>query len=181
MIKWLMRRQVAAFERTFGYDATYVREILEASPRGFMALARIQAMGRFRRDIPRDAYYAAKLVAARAEDCGPCTQLVATMAERAGVPAETLRAVLARDESAMSAAVALGFRFAEATLAHDPVADVLREEIARRWGPRALISLAFALASARVFPTLKYALGHGQACARVVVGGKPVAVLRRAA
>jgi len=103
------------------------------------------------------------------------------MAERAGVPAETLRAVLARDESAMSETVALGFRFDEATLAHDPAADGLREEIARRWGSHALISLAFALASARVFPTIKYALGHGQACSRVVVGGKPVAVLRRAA
>jgi hypothetical protein len=181
MIKWLLRRQIAAFERSFGYDASYVRDILVASPRGFIALARIQAMRRFRRDIPVDVYYAAKLVAARFEDCGPCTQLVATMAERAGVPAETLRAVLARDESVMSETVALGFHFTEATLAHDPAADPLREEIMRRWGPRALISLAFALASARVFPTIKYALGHGQACARVVVGGKPVAVLRRAA
>jgi hypothetical protein len=181
MIKWLLGRQIAAFERSFGYDASYVRDILEASPRGFMALARIQAMRRFRRDIPVDAYYAAKLVAARFEDCGPCTQLVATMAERAGVSSETLRAVLARDEGAMSETAALGFRFAEATLAHDPAADAMRGEILRRWGSRALISLAFAMASARVFPTIKYALGHGQACARVVVGGKPVAVLRRAA
>jgi alkylhydroperoxidase family enzyme len=181
MIKWLMRRRLAAFERSFGYDASYARDILEATPRGFMALARVQAMGRFRRDIPADVYYAAKLVAARAEDCGPCTQLVANMAERAGVPAETLRAVLARDERAMSETVALGFRFAEASLAHDPAADAMREEIMRRWGQRALISLAFAMVTARVFPTIKYALGHGQACARVVVGGKPVAVLRRAA
>jgi hypothetical protein len=181
MIKWLLRRRLAAFERSFGYDARYAHDILQASPRGFMALARIQAMGRFRRDVPKDVYYTAKLVAARAEDCGPCTQLVATMAERARVPAETIRAVLARDENAMSETVALGFRFAEATLAHDPAADALREEIVRRWGARALISLAFAIVSARVFPTVKYALGYGQACARVVVGGKPMAVLRRAA
>jgi hypothetical protein len=81
----------------------------------------------------------------------------------------------------MSETAALGFRFAEATLAHDPAGDAMRDEILRRWGSRALISLAFAMASARVFPTIKYALGHGQACARVVVGGQHVAVLRRAA
>jgi len=39
-----------------------------------------------------------------------------------------------------------------------------------------LISLAFGLAAARVFPTLKYALGHGVACQRVVVAGTPVAI-----
>lgn len=71
MIKWLMRRRLAAFERSFGYDARYAHDILQASPRGFMALARIQAMGRFRRDVPKDVYYTAKLVAARFEDCGP--------------------------------------------------------------------------------------------------------------
>jgi len=34
--------------------------------------------------------------------------------------------------------------------------------------------LAFAITAARIYPTVKYALGHGQACMRVVVDGKPV-------
>jgi hypothetical protein len=103
------------------------------------------------------------------------------MAERAGVAPAVLRAVLARDERAMSADAALGFRFAEAVLAHDLRADALRDEIVRRWGKHALISLGFAIASARVFPTVKYALGHGQACTQIVVGGMPAPVLREAA
>jgi len=28
--------------------------------------------------------------------------------------------------------------------------------------------------AARIYPTVKYALGHGKACMRVVVGGTPV-------
>ena len=36
------------------------------------------------------------------------------------------------------------------------------------------MSLAFAITAARIYPTVKYALGHGKACMRVVVGGKPV-------
>lgn len=34
MVKWLMRRGVAAFERQWHYDAGYVHELVEASPRG---------------------------------------------------------------------------------------------------------------------------------------------------
>jgi hypothetical protein len=181
MIKWLLRRRLAAFERSFSYDVSYARDILDASPRALLALGRIQALATYRRDVPKEAYYAAKLVTARHEDCGPCTQLVVAMAERAGVPSDMLRAVLARDERAMNENVALGFRFAEAVLAHAPQADDLRDEIVQRWGRRALVSLAFAITAARLYPTLKYALGHGKACTRVTVGGTPLPVLRQAA
>jgi alkylhydroperoxidase family enzyme len=181
MLKWLMRRRIAAFERAYGYDASYAREILDASPRGFWVFGRVGALGRYYRDVPRDAYFAAKLVAARAEDCGPCTQLVATMAERAGVAPTVLTAVLTRNAAGMTPEAALGFRFAEAVLAHEAGADGLRDEIVGRWGRRALISLAFAIAASRVFPTVKYALGHGESCTRVTVAGAPVPVLRQAA
>jgi hypothetical protein len=181
MLRWLIGRRLAAFEREFDYPMDYVRQMLAVSPRAVLAFGRIQGLARYRRDVPRDAYYAAKLAAAMAEDCGPCTQLVVTMAERAKVAPAVLRAVLGRDERAMTADAALGFRFAEAVLAHGGRADEFRDEIVRRWGKHALLSLGFAIASARVFPTVKYALGHGQACTRVVVGGTPVPVLREAA
>jgi hypothetical protein len=32
--------------------------------------------------------------------------------------------------------------------------------------------------SGRVYPTLKYALGHGRACTRLVIGGEASPVLR---
>ena len=82
-------------------------------------------------------------------------------------------------DTGLSDEVLLGVRFACAMLTHDPDAEELRNEIVRRWGPRALISLAFAFTAARIFPTLKYALGHGRACQRVMVAGKPTTVARR--
>ena len=51
------------------------------------------------------------ITAVRSEDCGPCTQLAVTMAERQGVSPEILRALLNDDESAMSEEVALAWRF----------------------------------------------------------------------
>jgi hypothetical protein len=96
------------------------------------------------------------------------------MAERAGVDAKVLRAVLTEDPAAMPDDVALAWRFTRATLDHDPASDKYREEIVRRWGPRAVVSLAFAIVAARMYPTVKYAMGHGKACTRIVVGGAPI-------
>jgi hypothetical protein len=71
--------------------------------------------------------------------------------------------------------VALAWRFTRATLEHDPAADGYRDEIVKRWGPRAVVSLAFAIVTARLYPTVKYAMGHGKACTRIVVGGALIA------
>ena len=67
-------------------------------------------------------------------------------------------------------------RFAEAVLMRHPDADTLRQTVVARWGRRALVSLAFGLLSARLYPTLKYALGHAHTCVRVQVAGEALAV-----
>jgi hypothetical protein len=176
MLKWFLRRQIATFERTWNYDASYIREMIDADPRAMMVFGKVQGLGQYRKDVPLAAYCAAGLIAVMAEDCGPCTQLGIDMAQRGGVDPAILRAVVTRHYAAMPEEVALAVRFTEATLRHAPEADDLREEVLRRWGQRGLISLAFSMLSARIYPTLKYALGHGQACTRLVIGGevKPV-------
>jgi hypothetical protein len=131
-------------------------------------------MGNYHKRVPAAAWYAAKLVGTLTEDCGPCTQLNVTMALRAGVDGKQLAAVLARDEAAMSDDVAVAVRFASAALAHDPEADEHRDEIVKRWGKEGLYSLTFGVTVGRVYPTIKYALGYGKACQRIVVDGKPV-------
>jgi hypothetical protein len=174
MIKWALRRAINKFERDWNYDASYMRELIDVSPRAAWLFARVTALGRFRRDLPIEAWCTAGITAVRHEDCGPCTQLAVTMAECAGVSPAVLRAVLADDPRAMPADAALAWRFTRATLAHDAAADDYRDVIVERWGRRALVSLAFAITAARIYPTVKYALGHGKACTRVVVGGTPV-------
>jgi len=181
MLTWFMKRRLDAFERNTGYDATYVREMLDADVKAVMTLFKVQGLSRYRKDVPREPWYAAALVGVLAEDCGPCTQLGITMAEREGVNPDTLRAIVAGDLRAMPDDVVVAYRFAKASLAHSPAADELRSEVVERWGQRGLISLAFALASSRIYPTVKYALGHGKACTRLSVGGKPLPVLKEAA
>lgn len=181
MLRWLIRNRLAAFERTFSYDMSYARDIVAADLRAFRVFAGVTKLSTYRRDVPRDVYWTTKLVGTLAEDCGPCTQLMVTMALAERTDGRLLAEVIAGRDAALPEDVRLGVAFARAVLAHAPEADDLREQLVARWGPRALVTLAFALTAARVFPTLKYVMGHGRACQRVVIDGQPVAVARGAA
>jgi len=76
----------------------------------------------------------------------------------------------------------LAYRFARASLARDLEAtDPLRDEIVRRWGDRGLVAIGLALTTARMYPTLKYALGYGKTCSRVLVKGEPAPRLMKLA
>lgn len=179
MLKWLIHRKLKAFEREQGYDASYMHELLDADLLAFNKFARATRVSTYRRDVPAEVFVAASLTSSIQADCGPCTQLGVGFALKAGMPPATLAAIVRGDEAAMSHDVALGVRFARAVLARDAAADVYREEITRRWGTRAVIALAFGIMGAQLYPTLKYAMGHGKACTRVVVAGQDIAPGRR--
>jgi hypothetical protein len=180
MLKWLIHRQLRAFEQQNGYDASYLHQVLDTDLLAFLKFSRATALGRYRKDVPADVLAAAGLTSSIQADCGPCTQLGVGFALRAGVRAATLTAIIQQDEQAMPPDVALGARFARAVLARDPAADACRDEIVRRWGSRAVLALAYAVMAAQMYPALKYALGHGKACTRVVVAGQPIAPRRPA-
>jgi hypothetical protein len=178
MIKWFLRRWIDKIEHTWSYDASYLRDVLDADPRALVAFSKVTGIGTYRKDVPLAAYCAAGIVSVMSEDCGPCAQLAIDMAERAGVDPATLRAVVARDLHCMPEDVALATRFAETSLRHAPEAEDLREEVLRRFGKRGLVSLAFAMTAGRLYPTLKCAMGHGQACMRVRIGDETLLASR---
>ena len=173
-MKWLIRKKLASFEKQFGYDASYMRHVLDTDFGAFVRFGRAASIGRYRKDVPIDVHAAVGLVGSLTADCGPCTQLGVTMALREGVPGATIARILRGDEADMTEPTRLGARFARAVLARDAAADELREEITRRWGPRAVISLCLALVASQMFPTFKYALGYGHACQRIDVEGRSI-------
>ena len=175
MLKAILTRWLDGFERTWRYDASYMRLVLRVSPASLLKFA----LGTRAPDVraaPGVALVVATIVGTLAEDCGPCTQISVDMASAHGVPPAVLRAIVAGDEAAMGEKAALVWRFARASLARDmEVADPLRDEIVRRWGEKGLVAIGLSLTAARMYPTLKYALGYGKTCSKVVVAGEDVA------
>jgi hypothetical protein len=176
MLTWLMLSAVRRLERRYDYDAGYLRALAAASPKALIAFSgvgRCRASGRARRRGDRRGgpgrYAERGLRSLHPDRRAP--------GRGAGRLAAILAAILAGDGEAMGPDAGLAFGFARASLARDlESSDELRDEIVARWGQKGLAAIALALASARVYPTVKYALGYGKACSKVTVGGRAMAV-----
>ena len=85
MIRWILQRAIDKFERDWKYDGSYMREIIDASPRAAWLFSRAVAIGQFRRDVPMEPWYAAGITAVRQRGLRP---LYATgRRDGGGVPA----------------------------------------------------------------------------------------------
>ena len=180
MRSWIARRMLHHFSKRYGYDMSYAEMILKESPAAFFKFAPLMKASRHREVIPIAANFAAAFVGAKAEDCGPCAQLVVDMALEAKVPKDQIEAVVRGDFRAMNSDASLAFRFADATVRRSSEDEACREAVQRRWGKKGLIDLTFALQMGRMFPMVKAALGYAKECRRISVDGKQVDVVKQA-
>lgn len=181
MRSWIARRTLRAFAKRYGYDVSYLLMMLNHSPAAFFKFAPLMKAAAHREAVPIDASFAAKIVGALAEDCGPCTQLVVDMALEAGMPKDQIEAVLRREPRAMNEATLLGFRFADAVVRRASEDDEFRDAVQAQWGQKGVIDLTLALQMGRMFPMVKAGLGYARECRRVAVGGNNVDVVKQAA
>lgn len=163
-------------ERRYDYDTTYMRAMLKESPSAFWKFSLIMGAASHRQAAPWEALFAAKLVGAVSEDCGPCTQLVVNMARDMRVPWDQLEAVLQRRTDTMTEATAAGFRFADAVVRKTEDEDEAREVVRRMWGDRGVIDLSLAIAIGRVFPMTKAGMGYARECRMIKLDGRIVPV-----
>jgi hypothetical protein len=181
MLKTFLSRWLDRFEKTFDYDASYMRHVLRVNTASLFKFS-LGSQAADRKAAPMEALFAAGLVGTLSEDCGPCVQVGVDIATAEGMDPAIMRAVIAGDLEGMGETASLAYRFAHASLARDmETCDPLRDEIVRRWGDPALVAISLILMQSRMYPTLKYALGYGKACSRVKVAGEAVAPMKMAA
>jgi hypothetical protein len=181
MRSWIARRMLRSYSKRYAYDTSYLDMMLRESPAAFFKFAPLMKASRHREVVPIEASFVVGIVGAKAEDCGPCTQLVVDMALEAGVPKDQIEAVLRRDLRAMRSDVLVAFRFADAIARRSLDDGEHREAVRARWGQKGVIDLTMALQMGRMFPMVKAALGYAKECRRVSVGGNEVDVVKQAA
>jgi hypothetical protein len=181
MRSWIARRMLRRASKRYNYDTSYLEMLLDASPSAFFKFAALAKAANHREVVPVEASFAAKIIGAMAEDCGPCTQLVINQALEAGMPGDQIEAVLRRNTRAMDAATFLGFRFADAVVRRSADDDEYREAVRAQWGDKGVVDLTMVLQMSRMFPMLKAALGYAKECRRVIVDGHDVDVIKQAA
>ncbi|GAB4518481.1 MAG: hypothetical protein Kow00133_03600 [Amphiplicatus sp.] len=181
MLSLIGKHALKSFAARYDYDASYMEHMLAVSPSAFAKFARLAALSKHRQAAPVEAAFAAKLVGAMTEDCGPCVQLVVRMAEEAGMASDQIEATLKRDTLAMSADVALAFRFADALARRHPSLDEARAAVRAAWGDAGVIDLTVGMQAGRLYPMIKLGLGFARTCQRVSIGGRAVDVAKEAA
>ncbi|HSZ74124.1 MAG TPA: hypothetical protein VK779_04835 [Rhizomicrobium sp.] len=175
MLRWYFHRYARNLETKYGYDASYLHELIDMSLRGFIRFAIIQtAGGTWHADAPANAWFAAGIAGALVEDCGPCVQIASDIAMEEGMNGEIIKHLLSGTPT--DADAQLGFDYGRALMHHSENLDELREMIGKKWGKRALMALTLRTMTARNFPVIKRAMGHAKTCQRVRIGNTDIAV-----
>jgi len=157
------RAHLNAFGSQFDYDTGYLQELLSASPTAFQRFAAAQPMSQHHGVLSKEAHAIACTSVMLADDCGACAQLNLRMAVQVGVARDLLQTLLdqpsrlpqaLRDIHDHARAVAAGTESAPDLVAR------LRTEL----GDGGFAELAVVITGARIYPTLKRALGTSTHC-----------------
>ncbi len=157
--------ELKGLQAHYDYDASYLYEDLyQATPTGFEKFYNFMPLSQHRDEAPIDAYLTAYLISTQAADCGPCLQLVVKMAKEAGLSSQLVQSTL-NDGHDLPDHLKLVRRYALVVANAEALDPELFAAMIETYNKTIVAELALAIASARVFPTIKRALGKAQSCA----------------
>ena len=168
-MKALSSHLIDLTERKLGQSMDYLRFVSANSRAAIWKFFLFVPFSAHGRDRDKEVLTVARIAASLHEDCGACVQIAADDAVARGVDPELVRAALEADRARLSSLHSLVFRFADAVARAQPEAEDLRLQLARRLPERTMVDLALAIATARVFPSIKRALGYSSSCSRASV------------
>lgn len=154
---------VQGFGDRYGYDTSYMHEMLDNSPNGFEAFQNFLPMGHVRQSLPVDAYFVAMLTSMRAEDCGACFQLNVRMAIEAGIDPAIVQGVIGSGDT-LEPRLAQIKKFASEISPSGFIDDDLRAAMDRDYSKQELYEFGLVIASTKVYPAIKRVLGYALAC-----------------
>ncbi len=160
------REELRAFGQHYDYDVSYLEALIEASPGAFQAFEGAMNAGRYQKAAPAELLAIAKITALRMEDCGPCTELSLKMGREAGVPEAVLRGAL-HGGKGLSAEHLEIHQYARAVTANEEMDPDLLPRLEARWGREVMAELGVAIVGARIYPTMKRALGYAKSCSLI--------------
>lgn len=167
MVTWIIERLLTGLERRLGANVDHLRLVAANSRSAFFKVLGFVPLAAHRGRTDRELLFAVRFAATRHEDCGGCAQMVIQQALREGVPLQTQRAVIDDDLGNLDQRIRLALEFTRAVLHNTDEQSRLRAALRAELGERSLVDLSLAMASARVFPTLKRSLGFSTHCQRL--------------
>ncbi|RBP35529.1 hypothetical protein DES53_12149 [Roseimicrobium gellanilyticum] len=160
------REGLRAFAQHYDYDVSYLEALMDASPEAFFAFEAAMGASRFQKAAPTELLAIVKIAALRTEDCGPCTELAIKMGREAGIPDAIMRGAL-HGGKGLSPEHLDVYQFAHAVTTNEEMDPDLLPRLESRWGREVMAELGVALVGARIYPTIKRALGYAKSCSLI--------------
>ena len=163
MKRYILKRIVARLERFLGVDLPHLEEIVEQAPGAMVPIGLFMPASSYGRTVPSDVLHMVRIGATQAQECGECLQIAVNVARKEGVPPELLQAAVRGRFAELRPDLADAVEFGE-RVGSGLDASAEREALRARFGPRGVIEVSMAAATAHLFPALKRGMGFAQAC-----------------
>ncbi|NNF56833.1 MAG: hypothetical protein HKN04_01190 [Rhodothermaceae bacterium] len=164
MLRRLAEPGLRNAERDLGASLDYLRHMADVAPGAFLKFSLVTPLSRHRKALPPAPYHVARITAVRHEDCGTCVQMEVNLARQAGVAPDVLRVAALGSPEELPEDLREVAVFALAVVTASEDMETLRVRLLERYGAAGLVELALGIATCRVFPATKRALGYATAC-----------------
>ena len=160
----MFEKIITRSEHDTGYPADHLRDILDASSKGFFKLLLAMPVIRHRQHADNQLHQLAQLGATQQEACGPCLEISKTYALKSGLPADLVSTLLCTPDRAPELQRAV-FYLGRHVAGGPPVDPMLADVLEKTVGKRGQAELTVSAAAVRIFPALKRGLGYADMCA----------------
>lgn len=154
---------LAAFEKAYDYDASYIAGLAESSLGAYAAFAAAQPLGSYRSVLPLEAHFIAAISTQLTEGCGACAQLGLRRAVEEGVSRALLRTLLESPEK-LEGPLADVHAHAKSVCQGGPDDHEREARLRAAYGDAGVAELAVCIAGCRLYPTMKRALFRMNVC-----------------
>jgi len=157
------------FQAHYNYDTTYMKDMLKEAPGAYETFEAFLPMASYINKTPKDVMYICKLTSMKNEDCSACLQLNVDMAVEAGVSKEIIQEVLFNKGNGLSSKLKDVYDFALAVSKNDNISEALYVRIKQEYTKEILMEIGLAIASTKVFPSIKRVLNDDISCSLVEI------------
>ncbi len=163
MLKKIVKWSISNFEKKTRYNATYMKVMAESSLSLARQFSKFIKLNGYKKHTPDDIMQIAKITALKTEDCGTCLQLNIDYALKSGMARKHIINTIQSPEK-LPASLKLIYDFSYKTSTNAPDLENYRSQVEKEYGIDILIELAMAIATSRVYPAIKRAMGYSTSC-----------------
>jgi len=156
-------KEIDGFEAHYQYDGTYMREMLEHTPEAYALFVHVLPLAKYRQRLEPGEYWVAKLAAMQVEDCADCLQLNVRMAQEAGISRHIVEATL-KGGAELPVNLQQVYVYAKQVASHAQPDAKLMARIEAQYSKGAILEFGLCIATAKIFPTIKRAMGYTKNC-----------------